>query len=108
MSGGEALLWGLIGGLLPDVLQLIQADKRANAPEYLKKPWWWVTLAFTIAVGGLAAYLLDPANEGQAIAFGFGAPELIRRLAGAVTNPSSGPSTTLASNTPASLTEYLA
>ncbi|MPZ68918.1 MAG: hypothetical protein GEU71_05255 [Actinobacteria bacterium] len=109
MSTSTAFLWGMLGGVLPDVLQLIQSNNKTKIPDYLKKPWWWVILGITILLGGVASMLLDPTSAGQAVALGFGGPEVLRRLAGSALNPASSTATptTVASNTP-TLTEYLA
>jgi len=91
MSTGEILLFGCIGGLLPDVLTLIQSGNREHFPKQFSKPWWWVTLALTIALGGFVAFLVEPESTVTAVATGFAAPEVLRRLVGATGSRAPGP-----------------
>ena len=107
MSTGVVILFGCLGGLIPDALALIQSGNREKAPEYLKKPWWWITLVLTIGLGGLTAALLDPTSKLDAFAYGFLAPELVRRVVGAAGNriPTGTPAIA-STNRP--VTEYLA
>jgi hypothetical protein len=75
----EIVLWGCLGGLIPDVLRFIK--NMHELPEQFYGRWnFWVGLLFLIALGGLSAYLLNAADPKQALAYGFGAPEIISKL----------------------------
>jgi hypothetical protein len=111
MSTGEILLFGCIGGLLPDVLTLIQSGNREHFPKQFSIPWWWITLVLTVAVGGFVAYMVHPASKVTAVTTGFAAPEVLRRLVGATGSRMPGqdaapaPAVAMA---PTSAREYLA
>jgi hypothetical protein len=72
---------GCIGGLLPDVIRFVKGRFRGSFPGYLKRPMFWFGLLLLIALGGFAAWLLGASDAKQAIAYGFGAPELLSKLA---------------------------
>jgi hypothetical protein len=63
----QAVLWGCLGGLLPDVLRLIGLRYK-GAPHYLKEWFFWFSLILLVAVAGLTAYLLSPTRIIDAIA----------------------------------------
>ncbi|MDX8437771.1 hypothetical protein RFN25_30680 [Mesorhizobium abyssinicae] len=71
---------GCAGGAVPDVLRLIKA-RHEGAPEYLKHRFFWI-MFFVLVVGGGACAVLSGARDFQsALALGFGAPEILSRLA---------------------------
>lgn len=107
MSTLEIFLLGLLGGVLPDLLQLLQAGNREKMPDYFKKPWWWVTFVLTVLIGGLAAVLSDADSALSAIAFGFAGPEVLRRLVGATVG-TPAPARTRVAMTDMTAREYLA
>jgi hypothetical protein len=76
MQAHEMVLWGCLGGALPDILRLVAVRYRAP-PKYLKVPFFWLSLLLLIGLGGLAAYLLQPERVVDAIALGFSAPEIL-------------------------------
>lgn len=79
LSDATAFLFGCIGGALPDVVKLIQS--KTEMPAYLKKPWWYVVFVITVLLGGLVAgVLLEPNTRLDAVAYGFSALEIIRRI----------------------------
>ncbi|MDQ4125568.1 MAG: hypothetical protein M3134_08215 [Actinomycetota bacterium] len=89
LSDTTAFLFGCIGGLLPDVVKLIQSG--TDMPTYLKKPWWYVVLAITVALGGfVAGFLLEPNTRVDAVAYGFSALEIVRRIGGSALGGSGG------------------
>jgi hypothetical protein len=73
------IILGCIGGLIPDVLRLIRA-RYQGLPAYFKQPSFWLGLVFLVAVGGLAAWIGEAQDAKQALAYGFGAPEVISRF----------------------------
>lgn len=79
------LIWiGAAGGLIPDVLRLING-RMGPPPVYLKSANFWLSLALLAGVGALSAYVGEAADVKQALAFGFGGPEFLSRLLGNVT-----------------------
>lgn len=89
LSDGTAFLFGCIGGLLPDVVKLLQSG--TQMPTYLKKPWFYVVLVITVALGGfVAGFLLEPNTRVDAVAYGFSALEIIRRIGGSALGGSGG------------------
>jgi len=81
MTTLEMIGWSCLGGVLPDVLRIIAA-RHDDTPAYLKKPFFWISLALLVGVAALAGYLSHPKDVVAALAVGFGAPEIISKLAG--------------------------
>ncbi|HYP24478.1 MAG TPA: hypothetical protein VEV43_12965 [Actinomycetota bacterium] len=110
LSDGTAFLFGCIGGALPDVVKLIQS--KTEMPTYLKKPWWYVVFVITVALGGLVAgFLLEPNTRVDAVAYGFSALEIIRRIGGSALGGNGGTPgtrTTDLAATPPRVRDYLA
>jgi hypothetical protein len=75
------ILFGCLGGLLPDVLRLIRSRYDGALPAYLRSGAFWLGLALLAVVGGFTAWLAGATEIQQALAYGFGAPEVISRLA---------------------------
>ena len=84
--GVSFIVLGCIGGFIPDVLRLIKGRYKAF-PGYLRQPSFWVGLALLVALGGLAAWIGDAHDAKQALAYGFGAPQLISTLASSQGEP---------------------
>jgi hypothetical protein len=82
MSTTEIVLWGCLGGALPDVLRLI-GDRYRGAPAYLRQWFFWASLALLVGLAGLATYLLSPSRIIDAVAIGFSAPEILSNALGA-------------------------
>jgi hypothetical protein len=74
------VLCGCGGGLLPDMLRLVNARYENGALPYLRSWRFWVSLAMLVPLGGLAAWLLESRTPLQAVAFGYAAPELLSRV----------------------------
>ena len=81
MSTTEIVLWGCLGGVLPDVLRLI-GDRYRGAPAYLRQWFFWFSLALLVGVAALATYLLNPSRIIDAVAIGFSAPEILSNALG--------------------------
>lgn len=81
------IAFGCIGGILPDVIRFIKNRYDKRIPAYIKSPKYWASLLFQIILGGGAAWLLGASSFKDALFFGFGAPELISRLAGEAIAP---------------------
>lgn len=92
---------GCIGGLLPDVIRLLNwAKDGATDPASVKRPpkagvlLRLVGALIQVGLGGFAVYLLGAASPLQAVAIGFAGPEFLTRILAAaaprVTPPSPG------------------
>jgi len=68
-----------VGGVLPDVLRIIAA-RYDGPPKYLTKPFFWTSLFLLIILAGGTALLVKPTGTIEALAVGFGAPEVISKL----------------------------
>src|SRR5688572_18803655 len=75
----QALL-GALGGLLPDILRIVKSRHDPQLQPYLNSVMFWVGLLLAVAVGALAAALAEAANVREALAYGFGAPEVLTRI----------------------------
>jgi hypothetical protein len=76
----QLVLCGAAGGLLPDVIRFVKSRFDKEAPNYLEHWYFWISLLLLVALGALAAWLLEPKNPLQAVAFGYAAPELLSRV----------------------------
>jgi hypothetical protein len=74
------VLCGCAGGLLPDVLRLVNSRYDARSLPYLRSKRFWISLAMLVPLGGLAAWLFDSRTPLQAVAFGYAAPEMFSRI----------------------------
>ncbi|MEA2838736.1 MAG: hypothetical protein QOF41_66 [Methylobacteriaceae bacterium] len=81
METWQVIALGCAGGALPDVLRVIER-RYEPAPDYLKRPFFWVSLGLLVCLGGGAAYFLSPTRIVDALAIGFSAPSLISGLLG--------------------------
>jgi hypothetical protein len=90
MDPYEAVMWGCLGGILPDVLRLVGL-RYGDVPNYLKQGFFWLSLVLLVAVAGLAAYLLAPQRIVDAVTLGFSAPEILSTALGTKKPPSGGP-----------------
>jgi hypothetical protein len=68
-----------VGGILPDVLRIIAA-RYDGPPQYLKKTFFWISLFLLVVLAGGTALLVKPTGTVEALAVGFGAPEIISKL----------------------------
>jgi hypothetical protein len=81
MTPSAVVLWGMLGGLLPDLIRLAKSRHEFDWPGFLARPGFWVGLLALVIIGGVAA-LLGSANQiREAVIFGFAGPEVISRLA---------------------------
>lgn len=81
MTDAEIFGLGCLGGALPDVLRLIKG-RHDGAPAFLRDWFFWVMFAGLVLLGGLAAFLGGADEPVEALAFGFGAPEVLSRALG--------------------------
>jgi len=80
MTLPQTLLWGALGGMLPDVIRLVRQRHNEALPPYLKRGNFYVGLALAVVLGAATAALLEAGSVAEALAYGFGAPELLTRL----------------------------
>jgi hypothetical protein len=80
MTLPHALLWGAVGGLLPDAIRLVKERHNQTLPPYVKSLNFYVGLILAVALGAGTAALLGAASVQEALAYGFGAPEILTRL----------------------------
>ncbi|RWP58615.1 hypothetical protein [Mesorhizobium sp.] len=73
------ILWGAVGGLIPDVLRLIRS-RHGQAPDYFGHWHFWMALVLMVALGALAAWLSAPTKVFDAIAYGIAAPAVFEGL----------------------------
>jgi hypothetical protein len=80
MTLPQTLLWGAVGGVLPDVIRLVRRRHDVALPPYVKRGSFYVGLALAVVLGAATAALLGAGSVTEAVAYGFGAPELLTRL----------------------------
>lgn len=73
-------VFGVFGGALPEITRIIRTRRTKIFPEYYKASKFWIGVLLMLALGGLAAWLLDAKDLQSAVAFGYAAPELFTRL----------------------------
>ena len=71
---------GCAGGALPDVIRLIQNRYKTELPDYLLTLNFAIGFVLLVALGGFAAWLGGAKATKEALAYGFGAPEIVSRL----------------------------
>ena len=73
-----AAILGGVGGILPDVIKVV--NKRTQArPIYLTHGFYWVSLAILALLGAGAAVLKGAGDPIEALALGAAAPTLFSR-----------------------------
>jgi hypothetical protein len=73
-------LLGGLGGVLPDVLRILNIIKSGQPLTGVFTWRLWVSLLILIPLGGFTAWLLEAATPIQALACGFSAPEVLSRI----------------------------
>ena len=71
---------GVAGAAIPDLLRLVKGRYDGPLPTYLTSPSFFLGFPLLLGIGALAVYLGDPQSPKEALAYGFGAPELVSRL----------------------------
>jgi hypothetical protein len=74
------IIFGCVGGLLPDIIRIIKNHPSPSLPDYIKSASFWIGLFMLVILGALAAWILEASSVKQALAYGFAAPELISRI----------------------------
>jgi hypothetical protein len=72
--------FGCLGGALPDLIRLAQNRYKEDLPKYLWSGRFWLGFLALVGLGGLAEWLGGATGVKEALAFGYGGPELLSRL----------------------------
>ena len=87
----EFLLYGLIGGAIPDLLRLINNRYQLSLPGYLKSINFYVGFIFLLILGMVTVQLLGANSITEALSYGYSAPQVISGLLGNMSKtPKSG------------------
>lgn len=78
------VILGCIGGVIPDILRIVKNRYRKNILVCLKRFNFWLGVVLLVALGGLAAWILEAKLAQEALIFGYAAPQLFSQLAGGV------------------------
>lgn len=83
MTWQEAALYGVVGGMLPEILALykLRHAKRSEKPDWLSSGFYWVVTSLMVLLGGATAAFYQKigvnVNELMAIHLGIATPLLI-------------------------------
>jgi hypothetical protein len=86
MTGYEITLYGVLGGVLPEILALykLRHAKKGTKPEWLKSGFYWLVTVIMIGLGGATAFIYHKiginVNELMAIHLGAATPLIISNL----------------------------
>jgi hypothetical protein len=80
--GMALIVIGGLGGVIPDVVRLIKGMHDPAVPAYVKSAPFYIGLVLLIGLGCLAAWLAGATNAKEALAYGYGAPELVTKILG--------------------------
>jgi uncharacterized membrane protein YdcZ (DUF606 family) len=78
----EFLLYGLIGGAIPDLLRIINNRYQLSLPAYLKSINFYVGFIFLLVLGMVTVQLLQANSITEALSYGYSAPQVISGLLG--------------------------
>ena len=78
----EFLLYGLIGGAIPDLLRIINNRYQQSLPAYLKSINFYVGFIFLLILGMVTVQLLEANSITEALSYGYSAPQVISGLLG--------------------------
>jgi len=78
----EFLLYGLIGGGIPDLLRIINNRYQLSLPAYLKSINFYVGFIFLLILGMVTVQLLEANSITEALSYGYSAPQVISGLLG--------------------------
>jgi len=76
------IAFGCVGGLIPDILRVIQNRHDTSRLQYLKTLGFWFALLLLVGLGGFLCWLLGANDVKQALAYGFGGPEILSKFLG--------------------------
>ncbi len=78
----EFLLYGLIGGAIPDLLRIINNRYQLSLPAYLKSINFYLGFIFLLVLGMVTVQLLEANSITEALSYGYSAPQVISGLLG--------------------------
>jgi len=78
----EFLLYGLIGGAIPDLLRIINNRYQLSLPAYLKSINFYIGFIFLLVLGMVTVQLLQANSITEALSYGYSAPQVISGLLG--------------------------
>ena len=80
----ETAIWiyGAIGGLLPEILRIIENRTTGKFPDFYKYLSFWIGLILMVAIGSFCAHIFNPNTAVNAVALGFTAPKILSELVG--------------------------
>ncbi|MFM7089368.1 MAG: hypothetical protein ACKOZZ_01025 [Bacteroidota bacterium] len=78
----EFLVFGLVGGAIPDLLRLINNRYQLQIPAYLKSVNFYMGFFFLLILGMVTVQLLDAKSITEALSYGYAAPQIISGLLG--------------------------
>lgn len=81
---------GCLGALFPDLIRIAKSHHDPALPAFLKSSHFFISLGAMIVLGVAAALLLKPDDPVEALAYAYGAPELLSRAFAAAQPPSNG------------------
>lgn len=85
MSLALAILVGCVGALVPDMLRFASTHYDAAFPTYIRYPNYWVGLAISVILGGIATWVgwyLSDLTVPDAFIYGYAAPQFFTKLVG--------------------------
>lgn len=76
------VIWlGLLGGIIPDALRVINDRHNPEVPTYFKSVKFWIGVFLLMGLGALVNWLVAPSTAVQAILTGYSAPSIFSKLA---------------------------
>ena len=78
----DYLVFGFIGGVVPDALRVIEHRHEPALPQHFRSLNFYMGLILLVALGGLMVYLRNPKDAVEALAIGYAAPQLLSTAAG--------------------------
>ena len=76
----KLILFGCLGGALPDFIRLIQNRYKVELPDYVRSMSFFIGFTLLVALGGFTAWVGGAKTPVEALAYGFSAPEIISKL----------------------------
>lgn len=84
----EFLIYGLIGGAIPDLLRIINNRYQLQLPGYLKSINFYVGFLFLLVLGIITVQLMNAKSITEALSYGYSAPQIISGFLGNLTKSS--------------------
>jgi hypothetical protein len=74
------ILWGALGGLLPDIIRFIKNRFSGEFKGFYRSAAYWIGLLLLSCLGGLVVFLLKPEEIIYALGMGYCAPNLLTSI----------------------------